>query len=201
MDLQQLVSQMGGLGPIAAQLGISESQASSGIDALLPMVLGGFQKSAQGSGAGPDLGSLLAMVQGAGGAGLIDNVMGSQPTDVAAGNGILGQIFGSKDVSRAVADRASGQSGIDPAILKKLLPIVAMLVAGYMARSGGGGTDAAGSAADGGAGAGGLGGLLGSVLGGGASGGLGGLGALLDGNRDGNPLDDIIGMAGRLSGR
>lgn len=201
MDLQQLVSQMGGLGPIAAQLGISESQASSGIDALLPMVLGGFQKSAQGSGGAPDLGSLLAMVQGAGGAGLIDNVMGSQPTDVAAGNGILGQIFGSKDVSRAVADRASGQSGIDPAILKKLLPIVAMLVAGYMARSGGGNADAAGAAADGGAGAGGLGGLLGSVLGGGGAGGLGGLGALLDGNGDGNPLDDIIGMAGKFAGR
>jgi hypothetical protein len=33
-----------------------------------------------------------------------------------------------------------------------------------------------------------------------ASGGLGGLGKLIDLNGDGNPLDDIIGMAGKLRG-
>ncbi|MBL8657743.1 MAG: DUF937 domain-containing protein [Altererythrobacter sp.] len=208
MDLQQLISQMGGLGPIAAQLGISESQAESGIGALLPAILGGFQKSAQGSGAG-DLGSLASVIQGAGGADLIDNVQGSAPTDLAAGNGILGQIFGSKDVSRTVVDQAVGQSGLDAGTLKKLLPIVAMLVAGYMARSagtsqggaaGGGLTDILGSVF-GGQGSGGLGGMLGSTLGGKTSGGLGALGSLLDRNGDGNPLDDILGMATKLSGR
>jgi len=209
MDMQQLIAQMGGLGPIASQLGISENQAASGIGALLPAVLGGFQKSGQGSG-GFDLGSVIAMAQSAGGAGLVDNVLGSQPTDVAAGNGILGQIFGSKDVSRAVADHASGQSGLDPATLKKLLPIVAMLVAGYMARSSsnsesgssGGLADILGAALGGQSGSGGgLGGVLNSVLGGNKAGGLGALGSLLDGNGNGNPLDDIIGMAGKMAGR
>jgi hypothetical protein len=50
--------------------------------------------------------------------------------------------------------------------------------------------------------------VLGSVLGGGSAGGgaaapaggLGGLGQLIDLNGDGNPLDDIIGMAGKLRG-
>lgn len=213
MDLQQLLSQMGGAGAIANQLGISENQASTGISALLPAVLGGFQKSAEGNSGGFDLGSLLSLVQGAGGAGLIDNVLGNQPTDIAAGNGILGQIFGSKDVSRAVADHASGQSGLDAGTLKKLLPIVAMLVAGYMARSsgtsqgaaqdasGGGLADILGSVLGGQGGNGGLGGMLGSVLGGNKSGGLGSLGSLLDRNGDGNPLDDILGMAKKFSGR
>ena len=47
--------------------------------------------------------------------------------------------------------------------------------------------------------------VLGSVLGGGqaqaapAGGGLGGLGSLLDMDGDGNPLDDIISMAGKLA--
>jgi len=47
--------------------------------------------------------------------------------------------------------------------------------------------------------------VLGSVLGGGgqqaapAGGGLGSLGSLLDMDGDGNPLDDIIGMAGKLA--
>ncbi len=47
-----------------------------------------------------------------------------------------------------------------------------------------------------------LGQVLGGVLGGGQaqSGGLGGLASLIDLDGDGNPLDDIIGMAGKLRG-
>jgi hypothetical protein len=55
-------------------------------------------------------------------------------------------------------------------------------------------------------GGGGLGDVLGSVLGGQQpqrtapqQGSLGGLGAILDMDGDGNPLDDILGMAGKLS--
>lgn len=36
--------------------------------------------------------------------------------------------------------------------------------------------------------------------GGGGSGALGSLGKLIDRNGDGNPLDDILGMAGKLKG-
>ena len=230
MDLQQILAQAGGIGAIANQLGISEGQASSGIGALLPAVLGGFKKSAQAQGGGESgIGSLIAMAESAGGGGLLANVLGPQETDTNAGNGLLGEIFGSKDVSRAVAANAAGQSGLDASILKKMLPMVAMLVAGYMAQSagrggqgeGGGlggmlgsvlGGDAAagglggmlGSVLGGGgqSGGGGLGGILGSVLGGGGQGGgLGGIGAMLDMNGDGNPLDDILGMAGKLTGR
>jgi hypothetical protein len=43
----------------------------------------------------------------------------------------------------------------------------------------------------------GLGDLLGGMIGGGQTTGTGGLASLLDLDRDGNPLDDIIGMAGR----
>lgn len=192
MDLQQIIAPTGGLGAIAGQLGISEEQAGSGIEALLPAVLGGFKKTVEGGDAG--LGGLVSTVQSAGGGGLISNVLGSEPTNVAAGNDILGQIFGPKDVSRAVADYAAGQTGLDSGTLKKLLPIVAMLAAGHMARSSGGAS-------------GGLGDLLGSMLGsasaqpGASSTGLGGLGALLDRDGDGNPLDDILGMAGKLAGR
>jgi hypothetical protein len=35
------------------------------------------------------------------------------PTDPSQGNAVLGQIFGSKDVSRTVADNAASQSGLD----------------------------------------------------------------------------------------
>ena len=114
------------------------------------------------------------------------------------GNDVLGQIFGSKDVSRAVAQDASAKSGLDPSILRKMLPLLAMLVTGFMAKQAGGGAAAPSSG-------GGLGDLLGGLLGGGARssaapapGASGGLGSLLDLDGDGNPLDDILGMAGKL---
>ena len=127
-----------------------------------------------------------------GGGGLLDSVLGLQPTPVDQGNQVLGQIFGSKEVSRTVAAGAEQQTGISSDLLKKMLPVVAMMVAGYMAKQGG---ESSGN------GNGGLGGLIGGLLGGGSkasSGGLGGLASLLDLDGDGNPLDDIIGMAGKL---
>jgi hypothetical protein len=125
-----------------------------------------------------------------GGGALLDNVVSAQPTDVNRGNEVLGQIFGSKEVSRTVAQSASARSGLDPSLLKKMLPMLAMVVAGYMAKQPGAGAPKAAT------GGGGLGGLLGGLLGGRAGGG-GGLGSLLDANRDGNPLDDILRMAGK----
>lgn len=200
MDMMDMLRASGGLDAIANQLGIPPAMAEAGAGALLPAVVGGFQKQSDAAGGGEGgLGSLIGMLGGLGGAGLADNVLGPQDTDVNKGNDILGQIFGSKDVSRTVAGHASGQTGIDPAILKKMLPILAMLVGGYLSSRGGG------QQTQGGAG-GILGSILGSVLGGGqqaapASGGgmLGGLGSLIDLNGDGNPLDDIIGMAGKLA--
>jgi hypothetical protein len=124
-------------------------------------------------------------------------VLAPKPTNVNPGNDILGQVFGSRDVSRTVAQAASARSGLDPSVLKKMLPVLAMLVAGYMAKQRGG----AGATAAPTSGGGGLGDLLGGVLGGNAGGaraGGGGLASMLDLDGDGNPLDDILGMAGKL---
>jgi hypothetical protein len=207
MNLTDILQQAGGIESMASELGVSPSIAKQGADALLPAILGGFKKQAQGGGI-EGLGGLLGQL---GGGGLLDAVLGSQPTPVGQGNDVLGQIFGSKDVSRTVAGHAAEQTGIDSGLLKKMLPMLAMLVAGYMAKQGGSsaGDSARGGLGDliggalGGGSGGGLGGMLGSVLGGGSggnTGGLGGLGKLIDLNGDGNPLDDIIGMAGKLRG-
>jgi hypothetical protein len=86
-----------------------------------------------------------------------------------------------------------------------MLPLLAMAVAGYMASHAGGAAAAPAQSSGGG-----LGGMLGNVLGGllGGGGGqpatapapgLGGLGSLLDMDHDGNPLNDIIGMAGKFA--
>jgi len=189
MNIMDMLQQSGGIGTMAKELGVNESVAQAGAAALLPAILGGFKKTTQAQPGGLDgLGGLLGQL---GGGGLLDSVLGSQPTPVEQGNEVLGQIFGSKEVSRTVAAGAEQQTGISSDLLKKMLPVVAMMVAGYMAKQS---TDSAGNG-------GGLGGLLGGLLGGGnnaSSGSMGGLGSLLDLNGDGNPLDDIIGMAGKL---
>ena len=132
MQVTDILRQTGGLESMARELGISEGQAASGAAALAPAILGGFKKQAQGQSGGLEgLGGLLAQL---GGGGLLDDVVGPKPTDVNRGNEVLGQIFGSKDVSRAVAQNAASQSGLDPGVLKKMLPMLAMLVAGYMAK-------------------------------------------------------------------
>lgn len=190
MQLLDVLNQMGGLKSVARELGVSESQAASGAAALLPAILGGFKKQAQSQPSGLEgLGGLLGNL---GGGGLLDDVLSPQATNVNRGNDVLGQIFGNRDVSRTVAQSAAGQTGLDPALLKKMLPMLAMMVAGYMAKSGGGAPAASPQAG------GGLGGLLGGLLGGGkASGGAPGLASMLDMDGNGNPLDDILGMASR----
>jgi hypothetical protein len=112
---------------------------------------------------------------------------------VSRGNDVLGQIFGSPDVSRTAAQHAATRTGLDPSLLRKMLPMLAMLVAGYMAKQ-----HSASTAPQ--TGNGGPGDLLGGMIGGqGASGsGAPGLASMLDINGDGNPLDDILGMAGKL---
>jgi hypothetical protein len=189
MQITEMLDSMGGIQSMARELGVSEAEAKTGAEALMPAIIGGFKKQAQPAG----LEGLLNMVQGLGGSGLLDNVLAPQPTDVAQGNSVLGQIFGSQNVSRAVAQNAANSTGLDPGLLKKMLPMLAMLVGGFMARQS---TTAQDVPADGG-----LGSLLGGLMGGGQtanSARSGGLASMLDLDGDGNPLDDIMGMAGKF---
>jgi hypothetical protein len=167
MQINEILSETGGSSSIARELGISEQQVQLGAAALLPAILGGFKKQVQTQPTGlSGLGGLLGAL---GGGGLLDDVLASHPTNVDRGNNVLGQIFGSKEVSRNVAQNASTKTGLDPSLLKKMLPMLAMVVAGYMARQRPE-VEAAPTGAR-----------------------RGGLGGLLDLDGDGNALDDILG--------
>ena len=181
MNLTDILRSQGGIDAIANQLGISPADAERGAGALLPAILHGMGQQTTpdpagtgGSGGGGGLADILTQL---GGGALVSNVIAPEPTEVDKGNSILGQIFGSKDVSRQVAGHAAQSSGLDPAILKQMLPILAMLVGGYLSSrstQGGGGLGGiigsvlgsmAGNQGGGGLGGGGLGSILGSMLG------------------------------------
>ncbi|HEY7687452.1 MAG TPA: DUF937 domain-containing protein, partial [Dongiaceae bacterium] len=170
----------GSLDQIARQVGGSPDQVREAMRHLTPAVTRGIQRQANSQ---DGLGALLEMLQSGGHQQHLGNPADyGQASTINAGNDVLGQIFGSKDVSRQVAGRISEQSGLAPDLLKKLLPIVASIVMGSLAKNAMGGSQAQAG------GQGGLGDILGSVLGGqqavpGAGsmggGGLGGLGDVL----------------------
>ena len=136
MQMTQILADMGGLRSMARELGVTEKQVRDGAEALVPAILDGFEKQAQSQPEG--LESLDDLIRHLGGGDLLDKVLAPQPTDVSRGNEVLRQVFGSKERSRVVAQSAASRSGLEPAFLKKMLPMLVMLVAGYLAKRPGG---------------------------------------------------------------
>ena len=118
MNLTDILRSQGGIDAIAGQLGISPADAERGAGALLPAILHGMGQQTTPEGAVPagSGGGLADILTQLGGGALASNVIAPEPTEIDKGNSILGQIFGSKDVSRQVAGHAAQSSGLDPAI-------------------------------------------------------------------------------------
>jgi len=178
---------------LGARFGLDDQQVESAVKALLPALAGGVSRNAST----PDgLESLLGALTRGNHQRYVDEA-GSLDDESATldGNGILGHIFGSKEVSRQVATSASAQTGIGADVLKKMLPLVAAMLMGGLGRqasSGGGfGTGGAPAGFD-------VGGARAPAQGGGL---LDMLTPMLDQNRDGSALDDLLGMAARYIGR
>jgi hypothetical protein len=174
---------------LGGRFGLPPAATRSALEALLPMVGGGLKNQAQAPGGLEGLlGSVLSPAHTEYGENA--DVL-ARPGTTNMGNQVLGSIFGNdREVSRTIATQAAQKTGLDAGLLKQMLPIVAMMAAGAMAKN---------------ASAGGLGNLIGAAMGGGQAaapagglgGSLGGLANMLDMNRDGNPLNDIMGMLGR----
>lgn len=167
---------------LARTYGISPEEAQQAVEATLPAFAVGLQRSAQTPQSFAEL--LGAMTRNPYGQAFEDPNTGLGADMRAQGNDALAAMFGSPDVSRAVAVQASSTSGLSPELLKQMLPAIAALVFGGMMKGGAGG-------------GGGLGDLLGSILGGGAGGaGAGTQAPQPQAQRpsgSGNPLEDLLG--------
>lgn len=160
----------GAVSALAKQFGISEAQAREAVSSLAPSLSRGMQHRTKES---VGLDSLINALGKGNHSRYVDDpgVLGREET-VKDGNSILGHIFGSKDVSRNVARHASQETGLGSTLLKKMLPVVATMVMGTLGKK---------------------------ILGGGAapsrqeSPGI--LSSLLDSDRDGSIMDDVLGMA------
>ena len=170
---------------LGQQFGLDQAQVGSALSALVPALAAGFQRNASSQGG---LDSLLGALAGGQHQRYVDDISSlGDPRARQEGDAILGHIFGNKDVSREVASRASQQTGINPAILKAMLPVVAAMMMGALSRRSGGAPQA--------------GFTPGAPMQAGAGGGiLDMLTPMLDSNRDGSMVDDVMGMLGRYMG-
>lgn len=193
LNIQELLNQqLGGeaMQQISQQIGADPETTSSAVSAALPLLLGGMARNAQSEeGASSLLGALDRDHDGS----VLDDVVGflGQGGAGAAGDGILGHIFGSNRPN--VEAGISQASGLDLSQVARLLPLLAPLVMGVLGRT----------QRQQGLDAGALAGLLGqqsqqamssSPL-------MGMLSQVLDQNQDGSMMDDVAGMLGGLLGR
>ena len=118
---------------LAKQFGLTAAQTQEAIEALLPAFSMGLKRQASEPDAAANL---FAMMGGQPFAPAFDNPFEAfTPQAKQQGNDALGALFGSKDVSRAVADQAAALSGIGPQILKAMLPVIASILMGGLAKS------------------------------------------------------------------
>lgn len=174
--LESIVSSPGALSQLGKQFGLDDSQTQMAVKALLPALSSGLKNNVASSGGLEGL--LGALGSGGHQKYLEDPSQLLKPDTVSTGNGILGHLLGSKDVSRATAQRASEQTGIGSDILKSMLPMVATMVMGSLSKQ------TAGARAQ--------------PAASGAAGMLGMLAPMLDADGDGSVADDLLGMAGKF---
>lgn len=173
---------------LARQLGVGENEARTAAGQLVPALARGLQNNARTE---QGLDGLIGALSKGNHSNYLDNIssLGSQST-VQDGNSILGHIFGSKDVSRNIANYGAQQSGLSSTLLKKALPILAPLVMSALSKKFfGGGQKSSGS-----------------IFGGNNNGNIfnsgvaakqnrGMLETFLDADKDGSVLDDLLSLA------
>ena len=117
-----------GIDALARQFGLSQQQTQTALEALLPAFSQGLKRNASdpyGVGA-----FLTAMASGQHAKYFEDASKAFAPQGVQEGNGILGHLFGSKELSRAVASQAAQATGIGQDILKQMMPAIASMLMG-----------------------------------------------------------------------
>lgn len=113
---------------LARQFNLSQQQTQAAVAALLPAFSQGLKHNASDPyGVGAFLGALAT---GQHAKYFEDAQAALSPAGMAEGNGILGHLFGSKELSRAVAAQAAQATGIGQEVMKQMLPAIAAMIMG-----------------------------------------------------------------------
>ena len=193
MNLEALLGLLQGqdIGNLASQVGGNEGEAKKGVMAALPAMLAALGKNAGTEKGAEELNNALEKKHDG---SILDNLSGylSNP-DLKDGAGILNHLFGNQTSN--VANAVSQSSGLDSNGSMKMLQMLAPVLMGILGQQKKqNNLDAKGL--------GNLTSMLASNFGSeaGASGIMEAVTNLLDANKDGNVMDDIMGMVGKFFG-
>ncbi|MBN2081977.1 DUF937 domain-containing protein [bacterium] len=189
--LEMIMGRLGGdaLRKLGQQAGTDEAEAQQGLSAAVPLLLGAMERNAGDTdGAASLTGALERDHDGS----ILDNVGGFlDAPEQGNGAGILQHVLGDKRTG--VEEKLAEKTGLASGSLGKLLEMAAPLVMGALGRrqrEGGIGME-----------------QLSQFLGGqreeseSSAGLLGMVSGLLDADKDGDVLDDIAGLTGKLFGK
>ena len=189
MNLEALLGLLQGqdLGKLAEQVGGNSTEVKNGVAAALPAILAAVNKNANNSEKAEGLNNALNQHDGS-----VLNNLGNylQNPDLKDGAGILGYLFGNN--TQNVANAVSQSSGLDTQGSMKILQTLAPLVLGALGQqkkennldAQGIGNLTSNLAAN----FAGEGGIMSMVT------------NLLDSNKDGNVMDDVMGLVGKFFG-
>ena len=192
MNLEGIIGLLGSqnLEKLTSQIGGTEGQVKNGLEAALPAMLAALNKNTGTEKGAEALNNALEKHDGS----ILNNLSGylSNP-DLKDGTGILNHLFGNQTTN--VANAISQSSGLDTNGSMKMLQMLAPIVLGALGQQkkennlDAGGLNALTS-------------MLSGTLGGNEkASGIMGLGTnMLDANKDGNVVDDIMGMVGNFFG-
>jgi hypothetical protein len=173
---------------LAKQLGVGTDDARKAAEQLVPALGRAINNNAATDNG---LDSLIKALDNSDHATYLDNPssLGKDSTE-QDGNAILGHLFGSKDVSRNIANYGAKQSGLSSVLLKKALPILATLVMSSLSKKLLGRGKQSGSVFGGG-------GSNNDIFGTGvaAKQNRGILATFLDSDKDGSIIDDLLSLA------
>jgi hypothetical protein len=143
-DLMMKAQNGNAMEAMSKQFGLAQEQMMQAMQALVPAFSTGLKRTATNP---YDFSALMAAAASGNYAQYFEDMSKAfSPQGVADGNSILGQIFGSKEVSRAVAAQAAQMSGIGQDILKQMMPILANAMVGGFFKQVAGQFQAAGDA-------------------------------------------------------
>lgn len=194
MDIQALLGLLNGneLGDLASTLNIKDDEAKKGLSEAIPSILSALSKNTSTAEGAESLDKALAKYDGS----VLNNIAGylANP-NLSEGAGILNHIFGNN--IQDIVSKISKASGINLEGSTKLLQIIAPLVMGTLGKIKKETNVEAGA----------LNGLINMAMlamspQNREPGGLMSiLGGVLDSDKDGNPTNDLLNLAGNLFGK
>ena len=131
--LRMLSSAQGGKGmeALARAYGLSLQQAQSAAEAMIPAFAEGFRHASQS----PEAMGFLMSLMANGPYGAL-YVQPAAPSELSrAGQTALEAVFGSGEVSRAVANQVAASTGLGVAVVRQMMPSYAALMVGGLSRS------------------------------------------------------------------